>query len=196
MYRWLLDSYYYQESPITTDIRVLMRKMGLTSDQKDTLQTLLDEFFTLEEDGYHQNYADRALARVYAKSVKAKASANARWSQRNKNANASKKDANAMRTHSERNANGMLQKEKEKEKGKVKSIGKRFAPPNAEEVQAYIVERKIEGFNGETFCDFYIARNWQLSHGKQMADWKAAVRTWDNRRKSDSVTEEYGKGAI
>ena len=66
---------------------------------------------------------------------------------------------------------------------------KRFTIPTPEEVQAYCDERK-NGILGQQFCDFYSSKGWKI--GKEpMKDWKAAVRTWEMRRKdlSPSVAQ-------
>ena len=58
---------------------------------------------------------------------------------------------------------------------------KKFIIPTPEEVQAYCDERK-NGISGQQFCDFYSSKGWKI--GKElMKDWKAAVRTWEMRRK-------------
>ena len=62
---------------------------------------------------------------------------------------------------------------------------KRFTIPTPEEVQAYCNERK-NGILGQQFCDFYSSKGWKI--GKEpMKDWKAAVRTWEIRRKDQST---------
>ena len=66
---------------------------------------------------------------------------------------------------------------------------KRFTIPTPEEVQAYCDERKND-ISGQQFCDFYSSKGWKI--GKEpMKDWKAAVRTWEMRRKdqSPSITQ-------
>lgn len=66
---------------------------------------------------------------------------------------------------------------------------KRFVIPTPEEVQAYCDERK-NGILGQQFCDFYSSKGWKI--GKEpMKDWKAAVRTWEIRRKDQppSITQ-------
>ena len=66
---------------------------------------------------------------------------------------------------------------------------KRFTIPTPEEVQAYCEDRK-NGILGQQFCDFYSSKGWKI--GKEpMKDWKAAVRTWEMRRKdqSPSITQ-------
>ena len=61
---------------------------------------------------------------------------------------------------------------------------KKFIIPTPEEVQAYCDERK-NGILGQQFCDFYSSKGWKI--GKEpMKDWKAAVRTWEMRRKDQS----------
>ena len=61
---------------------------------------------------------------------------------------------------------------------------KRFTIPTPEEVQAYCNERKND-ISGQQFCDFYSSKGWKI--GKEpMKDWKAAVRTWEMRRKDQS----------
>ena len=61
---------------------------------------------------------------------------------------------------------------------------KRFIIPTPEEVQAYCNERKNH-ISGQQFCDFYSSKGWKI--GKEpMKDWKAAVRTWEMRRKDQS----------
>ena len=67
---------------------------------------------------------------------------------------------------------------------------KRFIIPTLEEVQAYCNERN-NGISGQQFCDFYSSKGWKI--GKEpMKDWKAAVRTWEMRRKdqSPSITQQ------
>ena len=66
---------------------------------------------------------------------------------------------------------------------------KRFIIPTPEEVQAYCDERK-NGILGQQFCDFYSSKGWKI--GKEpMKDWKAAVRTWEMRKKdtAPSITQ-------
>ena len=89
------------------------------------------------------------------------------------------------------------EKEGEKEKEKEKEIenecytpkppkgAKRFSPPTVEEVAAYCLERN-NGIDAQHFVDYYAQQKWKLSNGNQMADWKAAVRTWESRDKMRS----------
>lgn len=91
-------------------------------------------------------------------------------------------------------------KEKDKEKDKDKEIEKetptesrkrvadapRFVKPTVAEVSAYCQERG-NGINPESFIDFYESKGWKIG-SNPMKDWKAAVRTWEQRRKADRAS--------
>ena len=77
------------------------------------------------------------------------------------------------------NVNVPSQKEKEKEKEKKKTRTRSvFTPPTVEEVAAYCKERN-NGIDAQHFVDYYTQGNWVLKNGRKMADWRAAVRTWE-----------------
>lgn len=82
---------------------------------------------------------------------------------------------------------------KEKEKEEIlppynPPKGKRFSPPCVEEVKAYCIERK-NGIDPQAFVDFYSSKGWKVGNNP-MKDWKAAVRTWENRRKGETPKKE------
>ena len=54
-----------------------------------------------------------------------------------------------------------------------------FRPPTVEEVRAYCQERKNR-VDAQRFVDFYESKGWVVGRTK-MKDWKAAVRTWEQR---------------
>lgn len=66
---------------------------------------------------------------------------------------------------------------------------KRFTPPTLEEVSSYCSERN-NGIDPQSFIDYYASRDWYLGKTK-MRDWKAAVRTWENRRKTDKPQQGF-----
>lgn len=68
---------------------------------------------------------------------------------------------------------------------KKESIKKesRFVKPSLDEIQEYCAERK-NSINAIAFYDFYESKNWYVGKNK-MRDWKAAVRTWEQRDKKD-----------
>ena len=68
--------------------------------------------------------------------------------------------------------------------GKDKEKTSVFNAPTVEEVQAYCSERK-NGVDAQMFVDFYASKGWLIGKSK-MKDWKAAVRTWENRNKQNT----------
>lgn len=72
---------------------------------------------------------------------------------------------------------------------KNKEKRKRFTPPTVEEVREYCRERK-NSIDPESFVDYYTARGWKYGQGKPVADWKAAVRTWEKREKAEHPQQQ------
>lgn len=55
----------------------------------------------------------------------------------------------------------------------------RFSPPTVDEVAAYCKERGNK-IDPQRFVDFYAAKGWKVGQ-TPMKDWKACVRTWEQR---------------
>lgn len=58
---------------------------------------------------------------------------------------------------------------------------KRFVPPTVEEVAQYCFER-MSLVDPQRFVDYYTSNGWMVGKNK-MKDWKAAVRTWEQKEK-------------
>ena len=111
IYRQALDLYYLEESPLPADMQRLMRLLCVrNADEERALCAVLEDFFSLTNEGYVHARCERELEAIYAKSEKARESAGKRWGREKQTVSSKKKasDANAMRTHSERNAKAML----------------------------------------------------------------------------------------
>lgn len=67
------------------------------------------------------------------------------------------------------------EEEKEKENKKDKKV---FTPPTVDEVRSYCQER-TNGIDPEYFVAYYENRDWKLTNGRKMKDWKLAVITWE-----------------
>ena len=67
----------------------------------------------------------------------------------------------------------------------------RFIPPTVEQVREYCKTRNND-IDAESFIDFYKQKNWMIGKNK-MQDWKAAVRTWEHRRKEKEREKEKEK---
>jgi hypothetical protein len=130
------------------------------------------ELFQWDDLYFWSNSVLNRLKTITEKSDKARQSASKRW-----------ENANAMRTQCEGNAI----KEKESKVNKTilglpepKSV-KRFVPPTAQEVKAYMQEQGMDDLS-EKWLAFYESKGWQIGRNK-MKDWKAAVRTWKSNYK-------------
>ena len=66
---------------------------------------------------------------------------------------------------------------------KPKRQKERFTPPDVEQVRAYCCERR-NNIDPEAFVDFYASKGWTVGRSP-MRDWKAAVRTWEQRRRAE-----------
>ena len=67
---------------------------------------------------------------------------------------------------------------------------KEIFPPTVEMVRAYVDEMKYS-VDAQSFIDFYESKGWYVGKNK-MKDWKAAVRTWEQRNKKDGTKKQKG----
>lgn len=98
MYGRLLRRYYDTEAPLPADVKAVQRLVrARTKEEREAVETVLNEFFSPTDDGWRHRRCDDEIARYNEKRAKAKRSAEARWQE-------SERNADAMRTHSEGNA--------------------------------------------------------------------------------------------
>ncbi|HKM00696.1 MAG TPA: DUF4373 domain-containing protein [Sedimentibacter sp.] len=71
----------------------------------------------------------------------------------------------------------------ENKKEKVASKRKTFVSPTIDEIVDYCNERK-NNINATTFWNFYESKGWLVGKTK-MKDWKAAIRTWESKEKTN-----------
>ena len=60
-----------------------------------------------------------------------------------------------------------------------------FEKPTVKEIAVYCSERK-NGIDPQAFFDFYESKGWKVGAVK-MKDWRASVRTWEQRRKTEQT---------
>lgn len=89
-----------------------------------------------------------------------------------------------LKNHIDNNFLNENYRESNRESEKTDCKKKQFRKPTPEEVQAYCDERQ-NGISGSEFCDFYESKGWVVGKSP-MKDWKAAVRTWENKRKQEN----------
>lgn len=58
-----------------------------------------------------------------------------------------------------------------------------FTPPTVDDVAGYCRERH-NNVDAQRFIDFYASKGWMIGKNK-MKDWKAAVRTWEQRDREE-----------
>lgn len=197
-YSRLIRKYYAEEKNFPADIKSVQRLVGArTKDEREAVANILNEFFTLESDGWHNKRCDAEIAKYQSKQAKARASAQARWDKRKPyamrthsetDANASEgNDADAMRAQCEGNA---LQSPDTRHqtpdvnppppggvaaKPPTPRRATQLSPdfyPNETGV-SYAEQRRIAiAVELESF------RNWHVAKGTTMKDWQAAWRTW------------------
>ena len=90
--------------------------------------------------------------------------------------------------------NGIGIEEKGKKEKETKEGARRFSPPSVGDVEAYCVERR-NGINPQAFIDFYASKGWRIGNSP-MKDWKAAVRTWEQRRKQEQQANAPQSGGV
>jgi uncharacterized protein YdaU (DUF1376 family) len=79
-YRRLLDAYYQRESPFPDDMRQVYRLTRAQDDeQRQAIDTVLSEFFTLTDEGWRHFRCDAEIQAVSGKREKASQSAKSRW---------------------------------------------------------------------------------------------------------------------
>lgn len=191
IYSRCIDQYYSREKPLPTDKASVCRLVrATTSAAKKAVASVLEEFFQLQDDGWHQKRCDQELGKFTERSTKAAESAAARWgkSQSERNANASPNaHANAMRTHSEGNASQKpVANSQEPEKGQKQ----RERPPTGSRLsldtlpddwRAYCQRERSDLLPDSVWQNF--RDYWTAKPGKEglKADWLATWRTWVRR---------------
>lgn len=168
-YSRLLRKYYADEKPLPVELRAVQRLVGARSEEeREAVQVVLEEFFTLEEDGWHNKRADAEIARFNLKKEKARKSAEARW-----NANASESDANASKSACERIANA---RPKHGERNALQSPDTSLQEEQQKQQHVQPLAARCR------FADFWAA--YPNKKGKQEAE-----KTW-KRRKLDGRCDE------
>lgn len=115
--------------------------------------------------------------------AKRREAARARWMQNDANASKRMQNDASASTSTICNANASQNKNidiiKETPLKGSKEKRARFSPPTVDEVAAYCKERGNR-IDPQRFVDFYAAKGWKVGQ-TPMKDWKACVRTWEQR---------------
>jgi len=64
LYRDMLELYYDTEQPLNSDpAKIARRVLAVTDDERNALQMVLEEFFVLQDDGWHNARCDEEIAK-------------------------------------------------------------------------------------------------------------------------------------
>lgn len=100
-YRRMIDWCYLHESPLPNDLDKIAKIIRMRNECK-CIADVLQEFFTLKEDGFHNARIDLEVKEYKKLSSKRKKAANKRWA---KSGKASRDDASALQVDCNSNAN-------------------------------------------------------------------------------------------
>jgi len=183
IYRDLIELYYDKESPFKYDIEQICKKvLANTEEECVAVQSVLSEFFTLEDGFYHHYRCDDEIAKYQAKADSARANGKKGGRPKNPEKTQSVILANPEETGSKANQEPITNNQEPiKKKG-----AKRFTPPSLDEVKAYILEKQYD-IDGEYFINFYESKGWMIGKNK-MKDWKATIRGWNTRNEKNRQT--------
>lgn len=76
-----------------------------------------------------------------------------------------------------------------KTKQRRKNIKKEFTPPTLEEVEKYVLEKKIK-VNAKKFYDYFTEGNWIDKNGIKVKNWKQKILTWDGYQNTGQKQEK------
>lgn len=63
-YSRLIRKYYASEKPLPVDLKAVQRLVGArTKEEREAVSTVLEEFFELQDDGWHNNRCDKEVSR-------------------------------------------------------------------------------------------------------------------------------------
>lgn len=101
-YSRLIRKYYAQEKPLPADIKAVQRLVGARAkEEREAVETVLHEFFTLDEDGWHNGRCDAEIARYLGKSEGKDAKREAEKERQRRHRQRRKELFDALREHGE-----------------------------------------------------------------------------------------------
>lgn len=66
LYRDLIDLYYDTEKPLNSDpVKIGRRVLAVSEEEKCALNLVLEEFFVLQDDGWHNTRCDAEIAKIF-----------------------------------------------------------------------------------------------------------------------------------
>jgi len=180
IYRQLLDWYYLDETPIPKETQVVYRRLSArTQDERDAVDSVLNDFFYLT-DAYHHQRCDDEI-RQYKHKAKVNRENGKRGGRPAKTQ--SVKSDNPNESESNPNYKSITNNHKP-----IKKRASPFIPPTVQDVSAYCAIRN-NGVNPHEFINHYEANGWMRGKNK-IKDWRACVRTWESKQGDNHGTNQ------
>jgi uncharacterized protein YdaU (DUF1376 family) len=181
-YLLLLFNYWQRGKPLDNSNDRLTAVTRLSIERWIVVKPVLEEFFEIDGNTWIHRRLERDIdaykQRIDQASAAGKASAAKRWGK-------DKDRYNGRSTHDKipLQQNDNQKNRIEKNRIEKNSIATRFEKPKVEEVEAYCAERK-NGISAIAFVNHYESKGWKIGT-TPMKDWRAAVRTWEQRQRAD-----------
>ena len=180
IYRDLLDLYYDLEKPLQLDFDKLARRIMVEDGERGAMRDVLNEFFVLQDDGYHNARADREIASFQRMAIGGKMGAAKRWAK----GSDSPPIATPLPPQAKANANHepvTMNHEPLVTQGKPAKRKTRL-PENFEPNETGVEMANKAGLNVRSELAKFV--NHHTANGTLFLDWQAAFRTWIGKAQS------------
>jgi uncharacterized protein YdaU (DUF1376 family) len=173
---------------------------------KSIVDAVIDEFFVLEEDGYHNKRVDSEREKAGKAYERRAGAASKRWVKER----AARCNADAMHMQPQPQPQPQPQ---QKPEPKTKRQAKAFLPPTLEEVLAYCAEKMPE-WHPSRIADlwsFYERMDWHTSKGEKIVVWKTKfansfgyekqkgnlgpTKEWLDKQNAQRVADQFNRRA-
>ena len=187
VYRRLLDFYYDTEQPIPVETQRVIRRLRLVS-YESVVDTILDEFFIKQDDGWHNLRADIEIADYHSKAKTAR--------ENGKKGGRPKKNSGS-KTHPVILANPDLTQTKAKQElepvtknNKTVTSSGRMKRPTIQELMTEFEGRVLDHeVQAASFLNHYESNGWKVGKNP-MKSWKHAVTNWITRGKQNGSGQQ------
>jgi uncharacterized protein YdaU (DUF1376 family) len=183
-YRRLLDHSYATGKPISTHVEQVFRICSaFVPEEQAAVRYVLDEFFTLRDDGWHNPRVDRELAKIHE--ISEKRSKAGRESARKRNPT----HVEHMFPQPQPQSQPQLQLQPQESKARAPSRTHAFMRPTLQELTDYCRSRSNQ-VDPQAFLDHYTANGWKV--GKvPMKNWQATIRKWERNGMNNGGKNGY-----
>jgi uncharacterized protein YdaU (DUF1376 family) len=180
IYRDLIELYYDTETPLTSDIDALARRIIARSDEeRQALLCVLGEFFSLEDGLYFHARCDEEIASYQSRVESARTNGQRGGRPSKPRKTESVISANPDITGSKANQNQNQNQNQEPEGEGEPSRASGF--PTLEEAMAFTKGQLLPTDQVENWHSNREAQGWVRGNGIAITNWQADLRTWINR---------------